>query len=102
MKTLGRILTILAVFSLVMGITYVAVNAGSSSTSLNPAAFGRGFRPDAQFPNGGRHEFGAGGRGGWMFGMIKNFGIIAIIVALVTVPKGIRQKRIRSLSTSAG
>ena len=34
MKTLGRILIILVTFALVMGITYVAVNAVSSSTTI--------------------------------------------------------------------
>ena len=33
MKTLGRILMILLAFAVVMGITYVAVNAGNSATA---------------------------------------------------------------------
>lgn len=107
MKTLGRVLIILMVFAIVMGITYVVVNAGSSSTSTNTPAFDQGFRPDgvsSQFPNGQRPAFRDRGPrgGGWMFGMVKNVGIITVIVALITVPKSIRQKRIRSASAGAG
>jgi len=119
MKTLGRILLILAVFTIVMGITYFVVNTGSSSTSANVPAFerdnGRGFRSEGgqpQFFNGQRPEFtgdqraefdGAGPRGGgWMFGMIRNAGIIFVIVALIVVPKSMWRKRIGTISTSAG
>ena len=111
MKTLGRVLIILAAFSIVMGITYLVVTAGSSSTSANTPAFdragGRGFRTDGvppQFSNDVRREFDGPGRhgGGWMFGMLKNAGVIAVIVALIAVPKSLRQKRIRRTSASMG
>ncbi len=118
MKTLGRILLILAAFAIAMGITYFAVNTGSSSASTNGPAFERGnersFRPDGgqpQFFNGQRPEFdggrrsefgGAGAPLGWIFGMLKNVGIIAVIVALIVVPKGIWRKRIRTISANAG
>jgi hypothetical protein len=110
MKTLGRILLILAVFTIVMGITYFVVDTGSTSTLANVPAFerdnGRGFRPEGGQPqlfNGQRPEFdGAGPRGGgWMFGMIKNAGIIAVIVALIVVPKSMWRKRIGTISASA-
>ena len=94
MKTLGRILIILAVFALVMGITYVAVNAVSSSMG-SPAFAQRGEgapRPEgaqAPLPNGGRPEGPRGegrefrGRGilNLVFGFIKNTVIVGIIVA---------------------
>ena len=100
MKTLGRIVIILCAFALVMGLTYAAVNAGGSSTGSAAPAFGsdRGFpRPD-----GARREFHGEGGGGWMFGMIRNAGIVAVIVALVVVPKSIGRKRIRRISASVG
>ncbi len=98
MKTLGRIVIILCAFALVMGLTYVVVNAGSSSTASTAPAFGRdtGFRPA-----GTRREFHGEGSGGWMFGMIRNAGIIAVVVALVAVPKSIGRKRIRRISAGA-
>ncbi|GAB4457865.1 MAG: hypothetical protein Kow0070_10620 [Anaerolineales bacterium] len=95
MKTLGRILIILAVMSLVMGITYAAVNAGGSSSAA--PQFQEGRRPpfrEGQFEGGERHERGEGG-GGWMFGLIKNVGVIAVLVTLIVLPKSIRRKRRR-------
>lgn len=94
MKTLGRILIILAAFAMVMGLTYMAVNAVSSSTG--GLAFGqRGEgspRPEGaqpQFPNGARPEGARGegrefrGRGilSMVFGFVRNTAIVAIIVA---------------------
>lgn len=98
MKTLGRILIILTAFALVMGLTYVVVSATSSST--NAPAFerrGEGFtRPDGQFPGGARPEFRGEGRGGggWVFGMVKNIGIVAVIVALIAVPKDLMRRKV--------
>ncbi len=98
MKTLGRIVIIVCAFALVMGFVYVAVNASSSATGSTAPTFGRdGFSR----PSGARREFHSEGGGGWMFGMIKNVGIIAVIVALITIPKSIGRKRIRNISASA-
>ena len=114
MKTLGRILIILAVFALVMGITYVAVNAGG--TSANGAPFGDGERPqfangerpfpgDGQFQPGQRPE-GFEGReredgGGSVFGMLggfmKNTIIIGVIVALIAAPRSWSKNRKRAV-----
>jgi hypothetical protein len=106
MKTLGRILTILVTFTLVMGITYVAVNAFSSSTTVRSfERGGQGFpQPEGaqpQFPNSQRPEFPGGegrGRGGtirWILGTVKNVGLIGIIVALVVWLKDFLEKRKR-------
>lgn len=95
MKTLGRILIILTAFVVVMGITYIVVNSGSSSTSTNPPALQRGsesFRP----LNGERPDFdreGPGG-GGWAVGLVKNVGIVAVIVALLAVPKSLMRGKV--------
>ena len=90
MKTLGRIIIILAMFTLVMGITYAVVNAGGASSSGLPQ-FESGERP--QFENGTRPDFDGQfegrpeGGGGLAFGMVKNLGIVAIITALIAVPR---------------
>lgn len=89
MKTFGRIIIILAMFALVMGITYAVVNGNGSSSSELP-----------QFPNGERPEFDGRfegrpeGGGGWAFGLIKNLGIVATVTALIAVPRNwMRNKR---------
>lgn len=117
MKTLGRILIILAVFALVMGITYGIVNARSSSNSGVPPRFEQANERFAQpngalpgSPNGERSELPGGGRefrgvrggGGWLFGALKNIAIIGIIVALIVVPKSWIQKRKRSAQIATG
>ena len=100
MKTLGRILLILAAFALVMGITYLLVNASSSSRTRVPfdrreGAFPRPEGVDAPFPRGERADFDRDGPrgGGWMLGMFKNTGIIAILVALITVPRRFMRRK---------
>lgn len=99
MKTLGRIIVILCAFALVMGLTYMVVNAGSSSAVTAAPAF---ERDRGGAPDGARPEFHEERSGGWMFGVIKNVGILAVVVALVTVPKNIWRRKIRHVSASAG
>src|SRR5690349_10501122 len=96
MKTLGRALLILAVFALIMGITYTVVTAGTSSNNAPQFQSGDGaFAPN--FAGTQRPEFhGERGGGGLMFGMIKNTLIVAIVVVFVVVPKGCLQKRRRT------
>ena len=93
MKTLGRILIILTAFALVMGITYAAVNTGTAGTSSNSSRLEPGERP--AFQNGERPEIRGERGGNWMYGAIKNIGIVAIIVALIVFPKGWLQNRKR-------
>jgi len=95
MKALGRILIILVAFAVVMGITYGTVNASGSSSTSTPQ-FESGERPAS--PSGqfeGRPE-GQEGGGGLMFGLIKNIGIIAIVVTLIALPKSVVQKKKRT------
>lgn len=111
MRTFGRILVILAVFALVMGITYVIVEAHSSSgQGLKP-----GFEPGNDrfasadgapgLAGGGRPEFQGGERnesrdgGGWLSGAIKN---VTILVVLIAVPREVLQRRKRAARTAAG
>ncbi len=117
MKTLGRILIILAVFALVMGVTYVIVNARSSlvpgTTDRFEPGNGRFTPPDGaspgfqnggqpQFPREGREIRGERGGAGWLFGAFKNIVIIGIIVVLVVIPKSWMQKRKRTAQIAAG
>lgn len=100
MKTLGRIFIILTVMAIVMGITYAAVSAGGSSSSA-ATRFEEGRHPpfrEGQF-EGARPEGRAGG--GWMFGLIKNVGVIAVLVTLVVLPKSIGRKRKRTKAMTA-
>src|SRR5512134_3955934 len=100
MKTIGRIVTILTAFVIVMGVVYVAVDA-SGSFSSSVVQFDADERlapPDGQFE--GRLERLEGG-GGWVFGLVKNVGVIAVVTMLIVVPKNIRQKRRRSVPSPA-
>ena len=109
MKTIGRIFIILAVFAIVMGITYIVVNAGGNSSVGIPRfengerlQFANGERP--QFPGGefeGRREGGERGGGGWMFGLVKNIGIVAVVTILIALPRSIVRNRKRSVPAIA-
>ena len=86
MKTLGHIIIILAVFVIVMGATYAVVNAGGSSSNGFPQ-FENGSRPEFNGQFEGRPEGGGERGGGWVFGLIKNVGIVAVVTALIAVPR---------------
>lgn len=109
MKTIGRIFIILVAFALVMGVTYVVVNAGGTSSSGTPQ-FENGTRP--QFENGerpqfpgvqfeGRREGGERDGRGWMFGLIKNIGMVAVVTILIALPRSIARNRKRSVPAIA-
>ena len=102
MKTLGRILIILAAFALIMGIAYVAVNAISASGTAS--AFerrGEGSpRPEGARPPGGEGR-GEGSILRLMFGFVRNAGIVAVIVALVVWLKDFLEKRRRTAQQAA-
>jgi hypothetical protein len=102
MKTLGRILMILLAFAVVMGIAYVAVKAGNSATASTVPAFEGASQSFP--PNGERSEFRgqSEGSGGWIFGMTKNVAVVVFIVALITAPKNLRQKKRKTISMSVG
>jgi hypothetical protein len=97
MKTLGRVLVIVLAFAIMMGITYSAVSASSSST--NAPTFQRGG--EGFSPNGEQREFRDEGRGGsgfgMIFGLLKNTIIVTVIVALVAFPKNLLQQRRRAV-----
>ena len=93
MKTLGRILIILLAFSIVMGVIYVAVNSTTSTVPAQGPRFDRGERPE--FSDRERGEQFEGGAFGLLLGSMRNTVVIAIIVALIVVPKGWIQRRRR-------
>jgi hypothetical protein len=108
MKILGRILLILVVMGIVMGVTYAAVSAGGSAGLPGAEPRFEGGRPP--FDRGGEPPFREGrfeGRGpegreggGWMFGLIKNVGVIAVVVTLIVFPKSVARKRRRAAVTA--
>jgi hypothetical protein len=109
MKTLGRILIILVVFALIMGLTYVAVNAAGNSLAGAPR-FENGERPsppDGQFQPGQRPEGfeererdEGGSLFGLMGGFVKNIVIISMVVVLIAVPRSLMRNRKRAASVA--
>lgn len=104
MKTFGRILIIVVAFALVMSGMYFAVN-GSSNTSTaqgfdRPQFQGEGFNPNGPRPDFRGEREREGGGVGWIFGMIKNVGIVAVFVALIVVPKNFLQQQRRQAVTA--
>jgi hypothetical protein len=116
MKTLGRILIILVVFSALSGLMVLAVNASGSNApnfdgapaQLRPQGDGDGIRPEGdQFnPEGGEFRPERGERGGaggsrWMFGLVKNVGLMALLVTLIVLPKSIAKKKRKQAAISS-
>jgi hypothetical protein len=119
MKIIGRVLIILAVFSVVAGLMVLAVNASGDSAA--PSGFDGAppqFRSDGEgegdFARPERNEFNPEngqirlergereGRGrGLMFGMIKNVGILAVLVTLIALPRNIVKKKKRQAAASS-
>ena len=117
MKTLGRVLIILAVFGVVMGVTYGLVTAASAAGVVDRVRFelrrersaqpGEGQQP-VQPPREERRETRGRVQSPFrsalrlVFGGIKNTVVIAVIVAAVVMPKAWLQKRRKASQSSAG
>ncbi len=119
MKTIGRILIILVVTALIGGAMYAIVNASGFSANMpfrggpdgerfrqnGQVPQGQGFQPGGDFPNRNqfRPEGGREGRGGGglLFGMLRNTLIVAVIVALIAVPKSIMRANRRAAATNS-
>jgi hypothetical protein len=110
MKTLGRILIILLATAIVTGAWVALVNGIGANVSVpfdrpGGAEFRpqqQGNQPPAGFPEGGfpqgerfdRERGGGGSMGRFALGMVKNVGIMAVLVALIVIPKSLfSQKR---------
>ncbi|HLO29577.1 MAG TPA: hypothetical protein VK249_10605 [Anaerolineales bacterium] len=100
MKNLGRILIILAAFAIVMGVTYVVVNAGTSVLSRSGLAFGRTPENPPRFEGERREVRGAVRPIRLIAELIKNVGIVAVIVALITVPKSLKKRKDVPITTN--
>jgi hypothetical protein len=70
-----------------MGITYIAVTPGTASTSATTPVFERDGENSR--PLGGERSEA----GGWVFGLVKNFGIVAFIIALIVIPKNFMRRK---------
>lgn len=92
MKPLARILIILLAFTIVMGTIYVTVTSSSSTSVTDTQQVERGERPEFAGAGGERPEMAGAG---WIFGAVRNIGVVSIIVALIVVPKGWLQRRQR-------
>jgi hypothetical protein len=93
MKTLGHILIILAVTALITAALYFSINASGTGTNSD-------FPPQEQFQSGGKRPDFEGSRpergemgGDWMFGWIKNVGVIAMLVAIIVLPKRLFKRK---------
>ena len=107
MKILGRTILILAVFAILSGLMVTAVNASGTNApdfdgapQFRPDGDGDGFRPEG---GENRRERGEGGLNGprWLFGLIKNVGVMAVLVTIIVVPKSIAKKKRKQGATSA-
>jgi hypothetical protein len=106
MKTFGRILIILAVFFSLSGLMVVAVNASGSNApdfdgapQVRPGDDSDGEVPEGRVrPEGDENRLEHGDRGGaggsrWMFGLLKNVGIMAVLVTIIVWPKSVATKK---------
>jgi len=102
MNTLGRILIIVTVTFLVAAGLYALVNANASGATTGLIPGGEQFQPgrplrtvDGQRPEGFRPEGRERGElgGGWIFGVVKNVSVIAILVMVIVLPSSMRKKK---------
>jgi hypothetical protein len=114
MKTIGRIIIILTVFFALSGLMVVAVNASGSNApdfggplpQIRQGGDSGQFRPETGTrPEGGQNRPERGERGGggsrWMFGLIKNIGVMAILVTIIVWSKSAAKKRKRQSGTKS-
>ncbi len=105
MKTIGRIMVILTVFTMFAGLIVTVVNASGmnapdfdSAPQFRPDGDGGEFRPGGDEggfrPERGEGDFGGGLR--WLFGAIKNIVVIGFLVTVIVLPKNALKKKKRA------
>ncbi len=104
MKTLGRIFIILFAFILLSGLMVTSVNAvgmnmpdfdDGEQTEFRPQGGEEGglpFRPEGEHFE--RGERGGGSR--WAFGLVKNVGVLSVLVVAVAWPRSLAKKKKRA------
>ena len=113
MKTLGRIFIILFAFIFLSGLMVVAVNVAGinqpnfgndgSRTEFRPQGGEEGglpFRPEGGHEEGERSERGGRGGFGWIFGAVKNVGVISVLVVLIAWPRSLSKKKKKASAPS--
>lgn len=108
MKTMGRIFIILFAFVLLSGLMVAAVNAAGMNqpnfngdggrTEFRPQGGEEGglpFRPEGE-REGGERE---GGGSRWIFGAVKNVGVISILVLMIALPRNMAKNKKRAAAT---
>jgi hypothetical protein len=114
MKTIIRVLIILAVFSALAGLMVLAVSAsganapdfGNTLPQIRPGG-DTGFNPGNEFrPEGNQNRPERGERGGfggprWLSGLVKNVGVIAVLVVLIVWPRNVAKKKKKQAAVSA-
>lgn len=107
MKTIGRILIIAVVFSVIAGLMIMGVNASGTNASGfdgNPqfrpqGGFGEpSFQQDGNPLPEGERERELGGALGLIFGAIGNMLIIGFLVAAIVFPKSIAKKKKKAVA----
>ena len=100
MKILGRTILILAVFAILSGLMVTAVNASGTNApdfdgapQFRPDDDGDGNRPEGDVNRREHHdrERSIGPR--WLFGLIKNVGVMAVLVTIIVWPKSVAKKK---------
>ena len=119
MKTLGRIIIILSAFLIIGGLMVVTVNASGNNAAFSREGGRTEFRPQGgeqgqfQFPpdgnrppsfregGEGREHGGPAGGGRWMFGLLKNLGVLTILVVAIVLPKSIIRKKKKATAVAS-
>jgi hypothetical protein len=113
MKIIGRILMILTAFTALSMLMTLAVNAGGISSSapdfddVPPQFQSRQGSREGFGPEGGefrpeRGERKEQGGAGWVFGLTKNIGVIALVAALIILPKRFSQRKKAAVNAANG
>jgi hypothetical protein len=100
MNILGRIFLVLVVFSVVASVLVAVVNASTGSATASEAFAGDRPRPGGM-PDGREFRPSDGMDAGWISGLIRNIGVIAVITTLIVFPKSLLRAKRKSVSADS-